>query len=509
MKYKPITAVWEITMACNMRCKHCGSSCKEPLPDELSTEEAVKLARDIGDLGLKWITLSGGEPLVRRDWPIIAQELTDNGVIPNMITNGWLFNEEILKNAEKADIGTMAISLDGLKETHDYMRMNGSYDRIMNAFELMQDSNVTAGAITTIHNKNINELEEIKNILIDRGVKLWQMQIGLPMGNFVNHPEMIIKPEDVNKVIDFAHDSLNEDIIIFPADCIGYYNLKELEVRRKAYPDEYDVKWKGCTAGKRSFGVLHNGEILGCTSIRDREYIEGSIRETPLREIWENENNFSWSRSIDKSKLGGLCNECIYGQICLGGCPNTRLTMNGTIYSENNYCSYVVAMKGALKWLNDINEFDTLKNMAVNFTSAGDYQVAGMILDKSLSINPNDTELLSYQGFVSFMLGNYEKSKIANEKALSIAPDDAYINKGMGLSLSKLGKLDEGMNYLNKAMDLANENYLDPYYDTAVTLIEYGKYSDALQVIKKATDKYPQFEPTARSLKDMIRGIKQ
>lgn len=183
--------------------------------------------------------------------------------------------------------------------------------------------------------------------------------------------------------------------------------------------------------------------------------------------------------------------------------------MNGTIYSENNYCSYVVAMKGALKWLDDINDFDTLKNMAVNFTRAGDYQVAGMILDKSLLIDPEDTELLSHQGFVSFMLGNYEKSKIANEKALSIAPDDAYINKGMGLSLSKLGKLNEGMTYLNKAMDLANENYLDPYYDTAVTLIEYGKYSDALQVIKKATDKYPQFEPTAQSLRNMIRGIKQ
>ena len=64
MTYQPMTAVWEITMGCNMRCKHCGSSCENALPDELTTEEALDLADQIADLGLTWITLSGGEPLL-------------------------------------------------------------------------------------------------------------------------------------------------------------------------------------------------------------------------------------------------------------------------------------------------------------------------------------------------------------------------------------------------------------------------------------------------------------
>ena len=50
MEYKPITCVWEVTMACNMRCKHCGSSCSVSDKDELTTEEAVKLCKEIGDL---------------------------------------------------------------------------------------------------------------------------------------------------------------------------------------------------------------------------------------------------------------------------------------------------------------------------------------------------------------------------------------------------------------------------------------------------------------------------
>ena len=52
MDYQPMTAVWEITMGCNMRCKHCGSSCENPLPDELTTEEALNLADQIADLGI-------------------------------------------------------------------------------------------------------------------------------------------------------------------------------------------------------------------------------------------------------------------------------------------------------------------------------------------------------------------------------------------------------------------------------------------------------------------------
>ena len=66
MIYQPITCVWEVTMGCNMRCGHCGSSCEKPLPDELSTDEAFKLIDMLEDIGIEWVTLSGGEPLTKR-----------------------------------------------------------------------------------------------------------------------------------------------------------------------------------------------------------------------------------------------------------------------------------------------------------------------------------------------------------------------------------------------------------------------------------------------------------
>jgi MoaA/NifB/PqqE/SkfB family radical SAM enzyme len=52
---KLTTAVWEITMGCNMRCKHCGSSCAEALPDELNTSEALEVCDQLKDLGLHYL----------------------------------------------------------------------------------------------------------------------------------------------------------------------------------------------------------------------------------------------------------------------------------------------------------------------------------------------------------------------------------------------------------------------------------------------------------------------
>jgi len=505
LDYKPVTAVWEITMGCNMRCKHCGSSCREPLPDELTTEEALQLCDEIGGLGLKWITLSGGEPLTRPDWPLIAQRLRQNQVIPNIITNGWMVTEETVNKAIESGIGTFAISLDGVKETHDFIRKAGSFDRIMAALELLKKNDMTAGIITTINKKNMAELPAMKQLLIDKGVRVWQIQIGLPMGNFSENNDMLIQPEDIDKIIDFAFKTIDDNRInIYLADCIGYFNQKEIQVRSKAYRSAVPVQWEGCTAGKRSFGILHNGDILGCTSIRDRQFVEGNVRETPLPEIWNNQDNFQWSRNLTKQDLDGLCLKCKYGETCLGGCPNTRLTMHGNIHSENNYCSYNAAMKEAIGRLTDASE-EELVRLGKKFAQNGNLQLAELLLDKALEKRPSDIELLSFYGYTNFMLGNYDAACRANEKVLELEPQNVYANKGMGLSLAKAGKLAEGIQLLEKSTELTDASYMDPYYDLAVLYIENGKLQDARKVISKAMQKSGTFAVVGDNLNHMIQ----
>lgn len=507
MEYMPLAAVWEITMGCNMRCKHCGSSCKAPLPEQLTTEEALKLCKELGEMGLKWVTVSGGEALLRDDWNIIAKGLSDNGVTPLLITNGWIVDDDILQKAQEAGIESFSMSLDGLKETHDYMRMPGSFDRIMKVYDKMENTSLVKAAITTINKRNLVELRELKKVLIEKGVKLWQLQIGLPMGNLQENSDLTIEPEQVESIIDFAYDTLNDDnITVYLADCLGYYNHKEIAVREKTFGQK-NVMWTGCTAGKRSFGILHDGNILGCTSIRDSSFVEGNIRQTPIKDIWNNMQNFSWSRTISKSKLKGFCNKCGYGDVCLGGCPNTRLTFNKDIYSENQFCLFNIAIKKVKEKIEKMNDKEEVFNLAKKLVERNEYQIAEIAFLRAIELDDKDIELLNHYGFTCFMLGNYQDAKKANESALNLEEDNVYANKGMGITLAKLGQVEEGIKYLKKSTQLTDAGYMHPYYDLAVTLIENGRIDEARKTIDEAKAKSQQFSEMESALIDFIKQM--
>lgn len=455
MKYQPITCVWEVTMGCNMRCGHCGSSCADPLPDELTTEEALDLCDQIAELGLKWITISGGEPLTRKDVPMLVERLSSSGVAVNIITNGWLLSEETAQELKESGISTVAISIDGTPEIHDKIRREGAFDHARRAFQTMKELGIYTGAVTTITKQNIDILHDLKEELIGMGVKSWQVQLGLPMGNLQERPDWVLEPEQIQDIIDFAYKTAKEGrIAIYLADCIGYYTKKEIEIKKIAYRTNMIAPWDGCNAGTRGFGILQNGDILGCTSIRSKEFIEGNIKERPLREIWEDENNFLWRRQMTKDKLSGACKNCVYGSKCLGGCPNTRLTMNGDIYSENQYCAYHLSLKQMEDKYAVCEDEASLFKLADMLMRQGNHQEAAFAFGQVLRLDPENADALKAKGYCEFMCGNYELCLEANQKVLDANGQDSYALGGYAMALFRMGEKEEGMKKMRQAVEL-------------------------------------------------------
>lgn len=469
MKYQPITCVWEVTMGCNMRCGHCGSSCAEPLPDELSTQEALNLCAQIADLGLKWVTLSGGEPLTRKDLPQIVKEFTQRGVSVNIITNGWLMKPAMADALKESGIATVAISIDGTQEIHDSIRKKGAFEHAQNAFDTLKELGIKTGAVTTITKKNIDILNELKEDLICMGVVGWQVQLGLPMGNMKEKPDWVIDAEQVKDVIDFCYDTAKEGRIkIYPADCIGYYTKKELETKKISYGNNMVSIWDGCNAGIRGFGVLQNGDILGCTSIRDREFVEGNVKERSLREIWEDESSFLWRRGMAKEKLKGSCGSCRYGSKCLGGCPNTRLTMNGDIYAENQYCAYHSQLTHMQEKYTNETDVQGLFDLGQRLLAQEEYQEASYALKQVVSLSPEHAQALKAKGYCEYMCGNYNACEEDNKKALNQNPNDAYAMRGYAIALHKLGRNGEAIGYLRKAVELTGGRDYDLLEDLRI-----------------------------------------
>src|SRR5512138_281709 len=117
--YYPRFCVWELTLACDLRCRHCGSIAGRARADELTPAEALDVARQLADMKCERLTLSGGEPTMRKDWDRIAAELTSRGVRVNIITNGWSWTAEHTRRAIDAGLENAAFSLDGPRAAHD------------------------------------------------------------------------------------------------------------------------------------------------------------------------------------------------------------------------------------------------------------------------------------------------------------------------------------------------------------------------------------------------------
>lgn len=405
MKYTPITCVWEVTMGCNMRCGHCGSSCEKPLIDELNTEEALKLADMIADLKLSWITLSGGEPLIRKDIFDIVKRLTSQGVATNIITNGWMIDENVARRLKETHISTTAISIDGPEIIHDKIRKPGAFARAKRSFELLKQQGIYTAAITTVSKENINHLNEIKQNLLDMKVKMWQIQLGLPMGNFKDHSDWLLEPNQMQSIVDFCYETaLEGKMAIIPADCIGYYNPKLSVVHAMS---ELGV-WDGCNAGINSFGILHNGDILGCTSIRDRRFIEGNIKSRSLKEIWNDPHSFSWRRGFTRSDLSGDCKSCRYADGCLGGCFNTRLTTKGSFYCENLYCTFNHLIKKLKVKLSKIYDTSLIFEKACTSLTSARYQQALLLFERVLQLDKDYKYAVLLKSIAEYKCGIYK-----------------------------------------------------------------------------------------------------
>ena len=90
MKYQLERCVWEITLECCFSCKYCGSRGGVARDNELTTEECMDVAHQLGELKCGRVILIGGEVFLRDDWDTIVKELVRCGVNTSIITNGFL-----------------------------------------------------------------------------------------------------------------------------------------------------------------------------------------------------------------------------------------------------------------------------------------------------------------------------------------------------------------------------------------------------------------------------------
>ncbi len=343
----PYSVNVELTLACNMRCEHCGSSAGRPRPNELSVQEFDNLFADLRRLGGYEVCLLGGEPFVRSDWFDVARAADRQGLRLVFITNGYVVDGHLLARLKRLrNLDRIGVSIDGATPgTHDAIRRRpGSFEKAWQAAKMFRDEGIETGVITTVTKHNLAELPKMAEILLDQDMS-WQIQMATPEGARFDRSFML-SPREFYWVGAFISKLRNtlpvERLPVAGSHDIGY-NSSVLS-RYSELPG-----WDGCAAGLYTLGILSDGRVKGCLSMHDA-FIEDSIRNRSLIEIWNDPQLFARNRHFDPQQLTGACKSCPFGATCRAGCANVGFTVTGDTFN-NPYCFYRLEKEGKV---NDI-----------------------------------------------------------------------------------------------------------------------------------------------------------
>ena len=165
----PVFLIASITSSCNLHCAGCYSrangACGDDIhSNQLSAQDWEDIFVQAREIGISFIVIAGGEPMMRKDVLVNASNFPE--ILFPIFTNGTMLNDDYLKLFDENRNLVPILSIEGNEETTDSRRGKGVYENIMNSMELMRDNGIIFGASMTFTKENLSEL--ISNEFIDR-----------------------------------------------------------------------------------------------------------------------------------------------------------------------------------------------------------------------------------------------------------------------------------------------------------------------------------------------------
>ncbi len=334
----PIHPVWEVTNACNLRCRQCHASSGKPLPNELTTEEGKKLLDDIAGIGeFRMLALGGGEPLVRPDIFELVAYARSLGLEISIATNGTLLTLEMAKEFKKMGVANIAVGINANDESvHEQItRVPGSFEKTRQAIYATKEVGMNLQFNTTVMKENREAIPGLLDLASEVDAQIVLLYQLVPEGRgeeamelsrreYRALTEMVAEKQKVNRAI------------IEPTWSPQYWAYLMSTDGKK--PSALEMKlaralFKGCVAGSGLCYIKPDGEIWPCPFV---PLSGGNVREQSLEEIWYESELFQSLR--DRERLTGeICSQCRFKYIC-GGCRGRAYAHSGDYLGDDPLC---------------------------------------------------------------------------------------------------------------------------------------------------------------------------
>ena len=363
----PFQIDFDITNQCNMNCIHCSTNAGKKHNNELSTFEIKGLIDELYELGLMNITITGGEPFIRKDCLDILKYIHDKrGLIVTIVSNGLLINNEIINFLEKECPKILfVISLDGFDvDSYSILRRSQNIKYAKSVFNIVTqnlkkliDSNLTLGINYTITKKTIKNFMRTYYYIRDLGAKnLLAIKFISSGRGKLNEDELELAYEEwSNFLIDITYkkkinklSGLHVSItcpweLYLPLIKVGY-SISEIEkiwnyqtpLKLKSYSSIRDI---GCHAGITNIAISSEGSVYPCGIVSNYTPLKcGNIRDHSFKNIWNNSEVLNQLRKLNLEDIEGNCTTCEFKSICGGGCRARAYIETNKFTGQDHLC---------------------------------------------------------------------------------------------------------------------------------------------------------------------------
>lgn len=332
----PAHPVWEVTLACNLRCIHCHAASGKPSPDELTTEEGYKLLEEIVRVEeFRMLVITGGEPLVRRDIFDLLQYGKKLGLNYVMATNATLITEETAYKLRDSNVKGVAVSIDSYRsEVHNFIRRNPrALELALRGIENAKRAGLVVQVNFTAMGYNIEDLEGTIDFADSIGADIMLVYQLVPVGRGREIKDATLHKQKMKELSDKLIKKQREVRTIIEPVAMPQFWTYLVKNNGKDEPDFFSrTFFHGCTAGRGLVYIKANGDVWPCPFVA---VSAGNVREKPFDEIWRNSEVFQKLRNRDNLK--GKCGTCKFREMC-GGCRGRAFALTGDYLAEDPYC---------------------------------------------------------------------------------------------------------------------------------------------------------------------------
>ena len=338
--HRPVQVVWELTLACNLRCVHCGSRAGRKREDELSTEECLDVVRQLAELGTR-----ADHPDRRRS--LLAQGLADHRQGDHRRRHPLRHPDRRARahrgahprrgrgrhrHPRRVDRRTARHSRPAARRQGQLRSRAARAALRQRGRDQARREHADQCAVETASARDLRYHRRARRAATGRCRSRWRWAMRSTTTPCCCSPTK--SPRRSTLLADLFERGRQIGFRLIPGNNIGYFGPHEYMWRTITSEPEH---WAGCTAGENSLGLEADGKIKSCPSLPADPYGGGNARTVSIRDAMA--ALVPTTTRLDRTPAGGFCGSCYYWNVCRGGCTWVTHGLSGK-RGDNPFCHY-------------------------------------------------------------------------------------------------------------------------------------------------------------------------